>query len=800
MTGVDDAFSTDLDHWRMQLARAFYKANKHTRLINDDFINPLLTPLDKAETRYLDIVKYCTHRLLTRIIISRLAEEKGLIESGRLLKIKTRWETCGTRKPLINILNEYFHRLYNIFPIALFHKDTIIENAQINSKILSAVIRATYEYELTELDSNILGKLHETNIGSELVLINQKLAIQPKDDLQKTRGIFYTPQYIIDFILKHTLEQKLNEIYDKFQTFFENGNPKTARQAISHLKAIKILDPACGAGAFLLTSFTLLRQYYQQIYQRVQGESEKPYDLIILTENLFGVDLDPHATDITTINLLMKSMSNSSAHLSLIQKNIRTGNSIYPFTWETEFSPILNHQKFTFVIGNPPYIAWNKIQERKILETGTYLDLEYDCRPNHKDAQPNLYLFFLVRAINLVKEGRIGFILPQEWRFENSARKFRNYLLAKANAIQIIRFNPQFKIFTSLPSIGNKKIGTTALILFIDITEHKAKERFLVEYYLNDLDEAQIAAYLADFDKLEKHAIKIVKKFSDLIDNPWVFARPPEEQLKRKIESYPNTVRLNDPHYFKVRGGFQPPVNTIYHFQISEDDLQDFTKAEQQYVFPAIFSASEIQRYIVDRQDHYWIILNDIAEEDTLKTSLPNLYRVLVNRLDTSNPAWWKFPNIRNFELIKSAKMKLLSPRTASQNTFCLDDKKSVFKGTNTFIISMKLDPYYLLGILNSRLADFWYSKFGFEYHGTKTKKYEPQKIRAYSIPIILPPDTARRNSLIRLVKKCISLKKKTLKNHTEQATEFEKLEDQINQIVYSLYNLTEHEIRLVEK
>jgi len=100
---------------------------------------------------------------------------------------------------------------------------------------------------------------------------------------------------------------------------------------------------------------------------------------------------------------------------------------------------------------------------------------------------------------------------------------------------------------------------------------------------------------------------------------------------------------------------------------------------------------------------------------------------------------WWRFPNIRNFELIKAHAVKVLAPRTGSQPSFALDRGKSVFKGINTMIISKVVSPVYVLAVLDSKLSDFWYMHFGYEYHSGKTKKYEPDKARRYLIPIRLP-------------------------------------------------------------
>lgn len=105
-------------------------------------------------------------------------------------------------------------------------------------------------------------------------------------------------------------------------------------------------------------------------------------------------------------------------------------------------------------------------------------------------------------------------------------------------------------------------------------------------------------------------------------------------------------------------------------------------------------------------------------------------------KLDRTIDKWWEFPNTRNLEIFRSSEEKIISPRTASRNSFYLDYDKHIIKGTNSVIVSEKFDLKYVIGILNSDLATYWYREYGYSYHGGKTKKYEPAKIIKYMIPI----------------------------------------------------------------
>ncbi|MFX1298563.1 MAG: Eco57I restriction-modification methylase domain-containing protein, partial [Promethearchaeota archaeon] len=685
----------------------------------------------------------------------------------------------------------------------IFEQGHFCEQLVINGEILSEIVQDLYNYHFLDVKFDILGVIYESYLGYELIHKDGEIRFQPTQDTQKAGGIYYTPTYIVDFILQNTIGPFLSKLFIKFQELLGDNKIIEALEVLSDIQQIKILDPACGSGSFLIFTINMIEEYINRIKvfikQNFNHYSEKFFEILstlekqILKSMIFGIDLDPQAIEITTTNLILQAIKNNENFPEIYENNIKIGNSLIPGD-----KSILNAEKFTFIIGNPPYIPWNKIPKRKIFESGHYLDLEYDCRPNHEDAQPNIYLFFLVRAINLLKNGKIGFILPQEWRFENYARKFRNYFLEKSKGINIIRFKPQFKVFQNPVKSTGKKIGTNSLILFFDIAEEITADRKLVEYYIDELDEEKIFSYLADPTLLEENSIKIVKKFDELINVPWVFALPQEEKLRKKIKSLPDTISMTDATFFYVKGGFQPPISDIPNYQITSDVLPELTDEEKQYIFPAILDASEMQRYFLNRQDRYWVILNDIDDEMELKKTCPNLYELLLKNLDITRPEWWKFPNIRNFDLIKKFHIKLLSPRTSSRTSFCIDDKKSVFKGTNTMIISLQLNPFYIIGILNSSLADFWYSKFGFEYHGEKTKKYEPQKVREYSLPIRKPPNKQLEAEIITLTKKLIRLKGKQFSDLVDNS-ELQKLDETIDEIIFSLYDLSPNEINLIK-
>lgn len=461
-----------------------------------------------------------------------------------------------------------------------------------------------------------------------------------------------------------------------------------------------------------------------------------------------------------------------------------------PFTlWELEFSEIFPKDNYGFdiVIGNPPYVSWSDIDDREIFEEGHYLDLKYKCRPNHKDAQPNLYMFFLVKSLySLKNNGCLSFIIPQEWLYV--VNDFRDYFLDNTGNISIFKFHPEYKVFKN----DYEEIGTNSLILLFEKNNGD-------EFLLCELDECEDKGVNSFLDKYSMFPSNIynfndynvkIKSLSKklLYDTRWQFYHYIVENILSNVDD--NFIFLNNKSFFNVFGGFQPNVDLSKQFIIKKGDINRLNKLEKDCVFPCIYKASNIQQYYLKEEGDYWIIVNKLFKnEEDFKTDCPNLFNYLYLKLDTSKKKWWEFPNPRNLDKYKSSNEKLLSPRTASINSFAYDNNKHIIKGTNTAIISKKMNLKYVLGILNSSLASFYYKEYGFSYHGS-SMKYEPANINSFMIPI-KKADLAVEKEIVNLVDSIL-----TKRINDEDTTEETK---KIDSIVYQLYGLTDEEITLVE-
>ena len=764
----------DMIHFREVLSKDIVRNNQDKHLTQDD--------IDESVQRILD-----------RSIFIRNAEDRGL-EENQLQSIVRQRNPKGNGhlvKEISRIYKEYDDK-YN----SKLFAHHLCDGLYIDNEALQEVINGlnqsqdnSYRYDFSIIESDVLGNIYEQYLGNILKSTPKRAKLEESKTHRKEQGIYYTPSYIVDYIVKNTVGE-----YIKTHTS-------------EQIRKVRILDPACGSGSFLIRAYKELENYWKQNsdFAQLTLESEEFYSkkVEILKNNIFGVDLDPKAVEIAQLNLLLQ-ISEKKQRLPLLQNNIKVGNSLIDdpsvsdraFKWEEEFPEIMKEGGFDIVIGNPPYIAWDKInrKERSLFEKGSYLNITYNCRPNHADSQPNYYLFFMVKGTEiLTNTGTLSFIVPQEWLYHNYANSFRSYLLNSFKGLTILQFNPKFKVFKSL----NETVGTNSLVISL---RKQGKESF-DWIYLKELKEPEIlnrtsSIKLREFQSLEKNA---------LYNNVWKHINPSSGVIKRKLLNLQNLIFLENRNYFEIFGGFQPPISLTALYEISEKELRTLSQSEKEVCYALIYDANKIRRYYLEYSDKYWIIVNDIKSEDKLKESYPNIYKILYNRIVKKGKDWWKFPNVRNLDLIKNYPIKILSPRTSLIPSFTIDDKKSVFKGTNTAIISKILPPKYVLGIINSSLSTYWYSKFGYDYHGEPTKKYEPEKVKKYLLPIRIS-DESNKQKIVELVNSMIDLMKKrsVTDPSTDRAKQFDesiaKLNKSIDMLVYNIYELSSSGINIIER
>jgi hypothetical protein len=561
---------------------------------------------------------------------------------------------------------------------------------------------------------------------------------------RRNTGMYYTPVAIARYMVRKVIELS--------NVFSQHGK-----------KVSSVFDPSCGSGVFLVE---MLHQLFGT------GRDASPHENRELS--IHGIDIDEVAVREATISI-DRVVNALGIPPHVVSVAISRGNAIEE-PMVKYFPKVVEAGGFDIIIGNPPYIPWSRIspEGRVMLDGGQYLGMNYACRPNHADAQPNYYLFFIVHAASNINEnGIISFLLPQEWLYHERAIDFRRFLLDHFRQIDVYLFPPDAKIFSQ----RGASAGTTSMILML----RKHGTPSIRMHRIDDLD----TTILAD-SPLVPHVFQMTElSFDAARDNAWAIVDEQANAIKDHVLQQPLAM-FDDIKAFAVHGGFQPPIVLARKFEIDAEHYAQLDVHERSHVFPLVHDACEIQRYvIVQHEPRYWVIANHISSEGELETEYPKLHAMLKLRLDTSIPGWWKFPNVRNFDLIAKTAEKILAPRTSARPSFALDDRRSVFKGTNTMIIpKKKLNARYVVGVLNSKLAAFWQSSFGSGYHGGIVKKMEPSKARKTLMPVKIPAANESREIAILVGTMIDNMKKEG------NSTQAETLQYQIDELVYKLYGI----------
>lgn len=406
---VGEKLFEDLMSWRVLLAKDFKKQNNLT----DE-------ELDEGVQRILD-----------RLIFVRTAEDRK-IEPNVLLGI-LRGGKAGSYRQLVKVFRD-FNDGFNSKLFAPHYS----EEWKADDKIIAGIIKGLYEtkdgyrYDFSAISADVLGGMYEQYLS----FVQGRKSEAKQKSKRKSQGIYYTPKYIVEFIVKETLGEVLK---------------KTKPKEISK---IKVLDPACGSGSFLTAAYDKILETLMK--QNPQTSLFMKFD--ILKENIFGVDLDAQSIEITQLNLLLKVLSQKTK-LPTLQHNLNAGNSLVsgesevlekyfgseyrqqkPFDFEKEFKDVFEQDGFDVIIGNPPYVAITGIEFK--------LRRIYEILFQTAVGRFDLFMLFLEKSINLLKDsGFLGFIIPNKFLTNNQSQKLRKYILEKGTVRSILL--TQEKVFAS---------------------------------------------------------------------------------------------------------------------------------------------------------------------------------------------------------------------------------------------------------------------------------------------------------------------------------------------------------------
>lgn len=455
-TEVDRAFLTEMETWREDLARNLV-------LRND---------LTQAE------LNFAVQQTIDRIVFLRFCEDRGMEPYEDL-----RGALKG--RNVYDELLVLFRRADDRYNSGLFHfkkeagrgepPDSLTTALRIDDGVLKRIIDRLYfpdsPYEFNVLPADILGQIYEQFLGKTIRKRSaRRVDVEEKPAVRKAGGIVYTPTFVVDYIVEHSLGRILDSA--------EVDDVEGCREGMHPLR---VLDPACGSGSFLIAVYQRLLDWHLDQYvkhpgkwsrsrsPRIRQAATEGWALTanerkrILLNHIYGVDIDPQAIEVTKLSLLLKVLEGESAEtigqqrtlfqeraLPDLDSNIRCGNSLIGtdfstylptqlwvndealrvnmFDWASEFPAIIADGGFDIVIGNPPYV---------LLEGEFRDDTQLAYFRDHYEVASyklDLYHLFMEKALALTRPGGIdAMITPSNFLTNNFLVGLRRMLLSRSN-------------------------------------------------------------------------------------------------------------------------------------------------------------------------------------------------------------------------------------------------------------------------------------------------------------------------------------------------------------------------------
>jgi hypothetical protein len=718
-----------------------------------------------------------------------MCEDRGIEPYGQLQALLNGEHTYERLRHLYGLADDRYNS-------GLFHfkqetgraeaPDALTTILTIDDKVLKDILRRLYypesPYEFSVLGADILGNVYEQFLGKVIRLTpGHRAVVEDKPEVKKAGGVYYTPAYIVDYIVTHTVGKLCDG--------------KSPRQ----IAKLRILDPACGSGSFLIGAYAYLLNYHRDWYVK-DGSQRHPKEIYqgmggqwflttqekkrILLNNIYGVDIDSQAVEVTKLSLLLKVLEGENQDslnrqlkmwreraLPDLGNNIKCGNSLISpdfydyqqmslldedecyrinvFDWQAEFSGIMKAGGFDAVVGNPPYI-FTRNQGIDELEK-SYFYNHY----RHQSSQLNTFGIFVEQCHRLIRNsGRLGFITPNNWLTIDTFAPLRKFVLEATKEVKIV--NILDRVFAAANV-------DTAITLFekgehssLTISEMRGEEEAFSRKV--KLSAVRPPAYIIQISLLkDSRGLQVVKTI---------------EGRSRPLATF-CTVSTGLKAYQTGKG--KPPQtdyekkNRVFH---------DSTKRNKTY--ERYLDGADVRRYHLAWSGEYLSYGDWLAEP---RKSVPFVGERLLVRQIPSRP-----PHLINGVLTD----------------------EPFYNDINSMIIFAPVGGIslrYLLGLINSRLLSVWFLKTFDKLQRKIFPQFKVKELASFPIcPINLSDraDNARYARMVELVDQILCLHKqlaaaKAPDDKTRLQRQIDATDRLIDQLVYELYGLTEEEIKIVE-
>lgn len=457
---------------QQEITKKFYLDYRLTRLnLVSNFIekNPLLK---EAPSKAVSLAQ----KLIDRVVFACFAEDGGFIPDHSLAQVRLEaqrssfsslWQTLKAFFAAIDGGSEKLGIPIG-FNGGLFKFDPELDDLAVDDDVLKGVL-ALGEYDFrNDLSVTVLGHIFEQSI-TDIENLRSDLEQNLMSSLtasskRKTAGVYYTPDHVVRGIVANSLGKHLSNLEAQFLQSFglkedisDRSFEKRQRQAYlkyqEALQQIRVLDPACGSGAFLVAAYDYLLAENRRVADILGPDLMGADEFIrpILQKNLFGVDLNEESVEITKLSLWLKS-ANKGQKLTNLDSSILCGDSLVnsqefssnPFDWNARFKEVMDEGGFDVVVGNPPYVD-SELMVKSNPELRKHIAAHYETASGNWD----LYVPFFQKALDLTKSGGFcSMIIPNKSLIADYASTLRSYISRQGalNAVADLMADSVFEV------------------------------------------------------------------------------------------------------------------------------------------------------------------------------------------------------------------------------------------------------------------------------------------------------------------------------------------------------------------
>ena len=822
---VDVEFLKEIEGWREALARNIALRNKD--LSSDDLNTAVQLTID-------------------RVVFLRMAEDRRLETYGQLLKL------CERPDIYPRFMRDLCRRADQKYNSGLFHfqkesgvsedPDRITPKLAVDDKVFKPILESLYfehgsPYHFGLLPVEILGTVYERFLGSVIRLTpGHQAKVEPKPEVRKAGGVYYTPAYIVEYIVKHTVGKQI-EGRSPAQLAGSAGVPAGSSGRRDGGATFRVLDMACGSGSFLLGAYQCLLDYCMKWYIEHKPETHKnavykdprtgEWRLTIeekkriLTTHLFGVDIDSQAVEVTKLSLLLKVLEGETDHsltlgllpfsdraLPNLAYNIKCGNSLIgpdyftgklvadpaeikrvnPFDWNRAFPDAMKAGGFDCIIGNPPYVRQESLSNIK-----DYLKQNYEAF----DGVADLYAYFMEQGVKLLRDGgRFSFIVSSSFLRATYGKPLRRTLKKHAAVLRIVDFG-------GLPVFANAK----DTYVCIPLLQKGGKQGTVEVAKVDSLETTNLT------DHVSQRGFAIPS--DRLSAEAWALKSGEEAAVLAKVTKAGKP--LGDYVGAKIYYGVKTGLNEAFIIDsATRNQLIEQDKKSAELIKP-LLGGEDIRRYTF-HETGLWLIFTrrgvDIDRYPAIRDHLARWKEDLTPRRNKSakkgrkpgHYAWHEIQDdVAYYEVFDGP--KLIYPDIAKGPRFCLDVGGHYLANT---AYCLGTEDRYLLGVLNSRLFWFTISNISIPF-GVRAGQYRYRLIYQYmeKVPIRVidfskSADKSRHDRIVKLVDSMLELYQQLAAAKSEAQKgilqrQIDATDAEIDRLVYDLYGLTPEEIAIVE-